>query len=122
MAKILIIDDEVQFRKMLRQMLERAGYEVVEAADGRQGEKLFRMLLPDLMITDIFMPEREGLETIMGIKREFPDARIIAISGGGREGDQLFLEQAAQFGAERTLMKPFARHELLHAVAEMLGR
>lgn len=121
MAKILIIDDEAQFRKMLRQMLERAGFEVIEAADGKQGDKLFRIFLPSLIITDIFMPEREGLETIMGIKREFPNAKIIAVSGGGRGGDELFLKQAKQFGADRAFKKPFERHALLGAIAELLN-
>ena len=121
MATILIVDDEAQFRKMLRQMLERAGHEVIEAVDGNEGGRLYRQLRPSLMITDIFMPEKEGLETIMELKHEFPEARILAISGGGREGDDLFLQHARQFGANSILKKPFERHELLDAVAEILG-
>jgi len=121
MVTILIVDDEAQFRKMLRQMLERAGYEVMEAADGKEGEKLYRLFQPSLMITDIFMPEKEGLETIMQTVREFPDAKIIAMSGGGREGDDLFLRHAKQFGADRVLKKPFERQELLQTVSNALN-
>lgn len=120
MATILIVDDDPQFRKMLRQMLERAGHSVVEASNGKEGEKLYRSFQPCLMITDIFMPEKEGLETIMEIKSEFPSAKIIAMSGGGREGDDLFLRHAEQFGASQILKKPFERQELLSMVAETL--
>ena len=92
MARILIIDDEEKFRKMLRQMLERAGHEVVEAPDGKEGVKLYREKLTDLIITDIFMPEKEGIQTIKELKRDFPEAKIIAISGGGRNGLFYFLK------------------------------
>ena len=120
MATILIVDDEAQFRRMLRQMLERAGHKIIEAANGSEGEKLYRQFQPSLMITDIFMPEKEGLETIMEIRRKFPQARIIAMSGGGREGDDLFLRHAQQFGAACILKKPFERQQMLQAVSEML--
>ena len=121
MATILIVDDEAQFRKMLRQMLERAGHAVIEAANGKEAESLYRRFQPGLVITDIFMPEKEGLETIMEIKHEFPEARIIAMSGGGREGDDLFLRHAEQFGASETLKKPFERQELLDMVTAALN-
>jgi CheY-like chemotaxis protein len=91
MLRILIIDDEDQFRSMLRRVLERASYEVVEAQDGNEGIQRCREAPMDLIITDILMPGKEGLETIMDLRREFSQVKIIAISGGGRTGDLNFL-------------------------------
>jgi two-component system chemotaxis response regulator CheY len=119
-ARILIIDDEDQPRRMLQQVLIRAGYEVVEARDGNQGLQLFRVSQTDLIITDILMPEKEGLETIIDLRREFPAVKIIAISGGGRTGNLNFLEVAKRLGAQRTLQKPFELQEMLAAVRDLL--
>jgi DNA-binding response OmpR family regulator len=119
-ARILIIDDEDQARRMLHQVLERAGYEVVVAQDGNEGLERFRADPTDLIITDILMPEKEGLETIMELRREFPQAKIIAMSGGGRAGNLNFLEIAAVLGAQRTLHKPFELQEMLEAVRDLL--
>lgn len=121
MARILIIDDDVKFLKMLRQILERAGHEVIEAPNGDIGVKLFRKDRTELIITDLFMPEKEGLETITELKREFPTLRVIAMSGGGRKGNFDFLEMAGILGADRTFSKPFERQELLQAIQELLG-
>ena len=120
MAHILLIDDDDQIRAMLQQMLEREGHKVVSAADGKQGIKLFREQAADLIITDIIMPEKEGLETIMELRRDFPEVRIIAISGGGRMKPEEYLHLAERCGACRTLTKPFRRNELLDAVRESL--
>ena len=120
MACILIIDDEDQPRRMLQQVLIRAGYDVVEARDGNQGLQLFRTSPTDLIITDILMPEKEGLETIIDLRREFPAVKIIAISGGGRTGNLNFLEVAKRLGAQRTLQKPFELQEMLAAVRDLL--
>lgn len=120
MRRILVIDDDVQFRQMLRQMLERAGYEVVDAADGREGVKLFRTLPTDLVITDIIMPEQEGIETIRELKRDFPDVKIVAISGGGRIDSKDYLCLAEQFGVTATFGKPLDREEFLAAIEELL--
>ncbi|MDY6987588.1 MAG: response regulator [Thermodesulfobacteriota bacterium] len=120
-ARILVVDDDVQIREMLRQLLERAGYEVAEAPDGRQGIRLYRQEPADLVITDIIMPEKEGLETIRELRRDFPDVKILAISGGGRVLADEYLRLAKQFGAERTLAKPFDQKELLEAVHELVG-
>lgn len=120
MLRILIIDDEDQFRSMLRQVLERASYEVVEAQDGNEGIQRCREAPMDLIITDILMPGKEGLETIMDLRREFPQVKIIAISGGGRTGDLNFLELAKRLGAQGTLQKPCGQEELLDAVQEIL--
>ncbi len=121
MKRILVIDDDVQFRQMLRQMLERAGYEVVDAADGRKGMKLFCAAPADLVITDIVMPEQEGIETIIELKRDFPDIKIVAISGGGRIDSKDYLELAEHFGVTRTFGKPLDREEFLAAIAELFA-
>ena len=121
MKRILVIDDEDQVRKVIRHMLERAGYATIEAKDGEIGLRLHRKQPADLIITDIFMPEKEGLETIREILRDFPDAKIIAISGGGLTGALSYLNLAKSFGALRTLAKPFNRRELLTVVRELLG-
>ncbi len=121
MRRILIIDDDVQFCQMLRQMLERAGYEVVEASNGKEGIKLFREAPTDLVITDIIMPEKEGIETIIELKREFTNVKIIAISGGGHLEASGYLNSTKYLKVARTFEKPFNREELLEAIQELLG-
>jgi CheY-like chemotaxis protein len=120
-ARILVIDDEPQVRAMLRQMLERGGYEVLEAEEGRAGIKLYQEQAPDLIITDILMPGKEGIETILALRKAHPSVKIIAISGGGRMGKLDVLPIAKSFGAARTLAKPFEREELLEAVQSVLA-
>jgi len=83
MARILLIDDDAPVRRTLRKMLERQGYEVEEAPDGKAGLTLYQENPADLIITDLIMPEMEGIETIMELRRRFPDVKIIAMSGGG---------------------------------------
>ena len=121
MTRILVIDDEESFREMVRQMLEQAGYEVLEATDGKDGLNVYQAERPDLVITDLIMPEQEGIETIIGLRRENPDARIIAMSGGGRITAADFLGIARKFGARHILAKPFRRDQLLEAIRESLG-
>jgi CheY-like chemotaxis protein len=121
MPRILIIDDEVQIRKMLQQMFEREGYDTVTAPDGREGVKAYRENPTDLIITDLIMPEKEGIEIIFELKREFPDVKIIAMSGGGRTEPHGYLKIAEKAGALRTFRKPLEREELLKAVREILG-
>lgn len=120
MARILVIDDEPAMRQMLRHMLEGVGYEVMDAGDGVAGMDLFRQSPADLVVTDILMPERDGLELIRLLLREYPDVKIIATSGGGRIRRADYLMPAQEFGAHRTLSKPFERQQLLDAVAELL--
>jgi DNA-binding response OmpR family regulator len=120
MAKILIIDDENQIRLMLRQMFEREGYDILEAADGKQALKMNKSNPADLIITDIIMPEMEGIRTIMELKKEKPDAKIIAVSGGGKNSPEQYLHFAKKLGADRTFTKPFNRDELVAAVKEIL--
>ena len=121
MPKILIIDDEEMVRDVLRQTLEREGYDVQAAADGEKGLSLFETWKPDLVITDILMPGKEGLETIRELRAVDPDVQIIAISGGGDRGDLNFLRAASMFGAVRTLSKPISRDDLLPMVRDIVG-
>lgn len=121
MTRILVIDDEAPVRDMMRQTLERAGYEVVEAGDGRRGMAQLRQQPVDLVITDILMPEQEGIETIRMLRKEFPQMKILAISGGGKKGNLDVLPIARTFGAHYTLAKPFERQELLDAVSALIS-
>jgi len=120
MAKILIIDDDPDVLTMLREMLEREGYEVVAANDGEKGVKCYRDNPTDIIITDIIMPEKEGIETILELRKEFPDIRIIAISGGGRIDATDHLKVAKHIGAQYTFSKPFERKALLKAVRNLI--
>jgi CheY-like chemotaxis protein len=117
---ILLIDDDDTFRKMARVMLETAGYEVEEAANGEVGLRRYRERLIDLVITDILMPETEGFETILELRRFDPHVRILAITAA----DEMlhgYLRSAEIFGAVQSLRKPFSRSELLAAVGGALG-
>jgi DNA-binding NtrC family response regulator len=120
MARILVIDDDIQILEMLRQTLEHEGYEVIDAHDGKEGMKLYREAPTDLIITDIIMPEKEGIETIMELKRGFPDVKIIAISGGGQIAPEECLYLAKKLGAQRTFTKPVPRQDMIKAVKELL--
>jgi len=114
MATILIIDDEELIRLLLRSALEAAGYEVTEAANGRQGLEQFRRRLTDLVIKDIVMPELNGLDMLLELTREFLHAKVIAISGAGEEKN--VLDVAKLLGARQTFPKPFSLPHLLGAV------
>lgn len=120
MARILIIDDNTDFRVMLRVMLESAGYAVLEAANGVEGIQAYRKQRPDLVLCDIIMPDKEGLETIREMRREFQGVVIIAMTGGFRDGSLNPLTLAERFGAVRSLWKPFDLETLLLAVQESL--
>ncbi len=120
MARVLVIDDDDDTRRMLCEVLTRAGHEAIAAADGRAGVACYRESCADVVITDIFMPESDGLETIRKLHREFPQARIIARTGGGRQSNFDYLPTALKLGAWRTMEKPFTPAEFLQAVAEAL--
>ena len=120
-ARILIIDDDELMREFMCDMLQEAGYEVVEARDGAMGIRKQKANPCDLVITDIIMPEKEGLETIVELKRDDPQLRIIAVSGGASAQKFDFLSVAKEFGADRILQKPFKNIELLEAVKTLLG-
>jgi len=118
MPSVLVVDDEEQVRQLIREALEQAGYEVEEASDGKEGLKRYRSRPTDLVIMDILMPDQDGLETIMTLHREFPNSRVIAMTGGSEViGILNFLDVAKMLGANRTLQKPFEVKTLLEAVA-----
>ncbi len=121
MATILVIDDEADFREVVRYILEFSGHEVLEAEDGETGIALYRENTPDLVITDIFMPEKEGLETIKEFQALNPDMRIIAMSGGGCARELMFLDVAKTFGARAVIEKPFMASELTALVDAQLA-
>ena len=114
MATILVIDDQEPIRGLLRRALEEANYEVLEASNGRLGLELYRERLAELVITDIFMPEMNGLEMMLELNRNFPEVKVIVMSGGlESEGA---LNVAKQLGARQTFQKPLDIETLLNAV------
>lgn len=120
MQRILIIDDEPNILLMLKKMLERTGYEIDLASNGKEGLDLFTRKPSDLVITDIIMPEKEGLETIREMKRMLPELKIIAMSGGGKISAGNYLETAKIFGASRIIEKPFTLQHMVATVNELL--
>jgi CheY-like chemotaxis protein len=122
MSYILVVDDDTNFRQMLCQTLERAGYRVVEAEDGNVAIRACETEVPGLVITDIIMPEKEGLETIQEIRAKYPEVHIIAMSGGGRISPDSYLPLAKGLGAVKTLQKPFRREEVIKAVQELFPK
>ena len=121
MARILIMEDEDQMRAVLRQILESSGHEVMEATDGVEGIRLYHEKPADVVIVDIIMPEKEGFETIRELKRDFPEVKLIAISGGGFIGAEPYLKIAEGLGVTHNFAKPIEREELLDAVQELLS-
>lgn len=121
MYKILLADDDHQVRSMLKLTLEREGYEVIEAEDGAQAVRMYLSHAIDLVVTDIVMPEKEGIETIMELRSINPVVKIIAISGGGRINPDDYLNWARRFGVGHTFTKPVDRKQLLAAISELLG-
>jgi CheY-like chemotaxis protein len=121
MPHILIIDDDEAMRRSLGQTLERLGHQVSAAPDGKAGVARAAERAPDLVITDLIMPEKEGLETILELRAQHPRIRIIAMSGGGRLSNEDYLHLASRFGATGTLAKPFTREELKEALALAFG-
>lgn len=107
---------------MLRMILEEAGYEVDDAENGAKGFERIAERTPDLVVTDIIMPEKEGLEVIATLRRDYPRVPIIAISGGGRLGPEDYLDLAGRLGADSVFIKPVDRDDLLHVVSELLER
>ncbi len=120
MRRILVIDDEDQIRAMLRQALESSGHEVLEANNGEEGVRIYQKQPADLVITDILMPEKEGLESIRELRGLDPAVRVIAISGGGRFHTMDVLGLARMLGARRTFWKPFDLAKVVAAVQEEL--
>jgi CheY-like chemotaxis protein len=122
MTQILIADDDEAYRRVLRTVLMRQGYEVREARDGHEVLTQMSQQAPDLLVTDILMPGKDGLETMVALRKQWPDTRIIAISGGGRMQAEGFLQIALRLGARETLTKPFSNSELIESVQRVLGK
>ncbi|GAB1467890.1 response regulator [Candidatus Cloacimonadota bacterium] len=121
MTKILVIEDDSSFRNVLVQMLSRAGYDVQQAGDGNQAVEVCTQFQPDLVLTDIIMPDKEGLETIQDLLALSPNLKIIAMSGGGKFGPDSYLPLAQKLGAKATLQKPFMREELISTIQDVLN-
>lgn len=120
MAQILVVDDEEQVRRAVVRTLERAGHDVVEAADGGTAVELVGRAPSDLVIIDIYMPDKEGLETILELLEKHPDTRIVAMSGGHGEFGYAPLSTAAHLGVAATLAKPFSGDQLVATVEQAL--
>jgi CheY-like chemotaxis protein len=117
MPSILVVDDEQQIRQLIREMLEQAGYHVTEARDGKEALEHYRLAPADVVIMDILMPDQDGLEATTTLRREFPNVKVIAITGGNDMiGILNFLDVARMLGAHRALQKPFEMKTLLDIV------
>ena len=121
MKRILLVDDDDLSRGAVHKMLERSGYMVHSTSTGQEALAHFRREAPDLVITDLIMPEVDGLEVIQELRRNDPGVRILAISGGGRVDAEEYLSVARKFGASQVLSKPFTGQELKQAVESALG-
>ena len=121
MPRILIADDDDGVRSMLARRLTSAGYEVLEATDGRRCLDVLRTTPVDLVILDIFMPELDGIAVIARASRDFAHVPILAMSGGGTVARDQTLEIARRLGAAGTLSKPFEQDELVSAVRDLVG-
>ena len=122
MATILVIDDEKAILGFLKERLMGEGFNVLTASDGKEGMTLFNENQVDLVITDIIMPDKDGFETIIELKRICPDIKIIAMSGGGRGNPEHYLDTARCFRAQYTLEKPFKTSDLLKTVYALLNK
>ncbi|HID02859.1 MAG TPA: response regulator [Desulfobacterales bacterium] len=120
MARILVIDDDNMFRGMLKLLLGEEGYDVVEADDGLSGIKKFQQSCPDLVICDLIMPDKEGLETIQELQRLNHKVPIIAVSGGGEAGPGTYLELAKAMGARKAFSKPFIPRTFVEEVIDCI--
>ena len=122
MARILLIDDDPAVRSTLSLILAHFGHTVFEASNGREGLELFRRANADLVITDIVMPEKEGLEVLIELReKQVPPIKVIAITGGGRQNAADYLRLAKLLGAPKVLAKPFPTEVLITAVNELLS-
>lgn len=121
MPRILVIDDELLIRSTIVAILHREGFSVEEASDGRAGLALVHKHRPDVVITDIFMPNKDGIEIVMELKRSCPRTKIIAMTGGGQSQMMEIAHAAELLGAHHVLRKPFDKQDLLHAMNAVLG-
>ncbi|HEY5550632.1 MAG TPA: response regulator [Opitutaceae bacterium] len=120
-ARVLLVDDDDGIREMLDLVLQRNGLQVVQARDGNEALRLYKEQEFDLVITDLIMPDKEGIETILEIRAMKRPIRIMAISGGGRVDQSMHLHLAKSVGADRVLAKPFLPKDFLQVVDELLA-
>ena len=121
MSQILVIEDDLEFKDVLKDLLERQNYDVIAASDGDEGVALYKEYFPDLIITDLMMPKKGGLSVIDDLKQEFPSVKIIAISGGGELEAEMHLNISRALLADRTLKKPFPNDDLIETINELIG-
>lgn len=121
METILVIDDNEIALKVLCEILIRSGYNVLTAHDGQNGMQMYYSHTPCLVITDIVMPEKDGLEVIMELNKQDPKPKIIALSGGGRLDSETYLHLASHLGADRIVEKPYHPDQILKNVRELLA-
>lgn len=120
--RVLVVDDDASIRRTLEITLNRAGYAVTQARNGAEAVRLWRDLGTDLVILDLFMDEKDGIETIVELRAHSPGTRIIAMSGGGKDRKRLdLLKDAKLLGAVQTIEKPFSPEQMLALVAQLLG-
>lgn len=120
MSTVLVIDDHRPFLEMMSQVIRREGYDVMEATDGAEGLRLCEKQPPDVVVTDILMPEKDGLEAIRDFKRDYPNMKIIAVSGGGSSVQIDYLPLAKKMGADSVLHKPIEPAEMIEALKGIL--
>lgn len=121
MARILIADDDSEIRITLQKLLQMVGHEVELAKDGLEAVRILDTETFDLMVTDIVMPNQEGLESIMQARQKHPNLHLIAMSGGGKDRTENYLRMAKSFGAAAVFMKPFSPREMLDKVNELVN-
>jgi CheY-like chemotaxis protein len=121
MAGILIVEDDNELREMIRISLTRRKYTVLEAANGKEAILRFKPSITDLVVTDLIMPDEDGLKVIMKLKELKPSLKVIAISGGGKAGPGSYLNMARALGADKIYSKPFSINEMILKIEELLG-
>jgi CheY-like chemotaxis protein len=121
MRVILLVDDDDLFGGMVNKMLDRGGYEVIRTRSGKEALGLYDPQKVDLVLTDLMMPDMEGIELIIELRRRHPGIKIIAMSGGGKNRPEAYLSVARRLGAARTLAKPFSNEELFTAIQGVIG-
>ena len=121
MSTILLIEDDADLRRLLTKVLERENYKVLEAENGLEAMHILDLQIPDLVVTDLIMPDQDGIGTINLLKKNHPAIKIIAISGGGRMLSEDYLKIAGMLGAHHTFKKPFDNKEFVLKVKELLN-
>jgi len=122
MARVIVIDDQEPIRRIVRTALERAGHEVLDAADGEVGLQLLERHATDVVLSDIFMPGMDGIQMLRQIRRQFPAVKVIVMSGGDSTGMLDLRRDAELLGAVKSLPKPFTTHEIVEIVNSVLER